>query len=139
MILVSGGHESSAWQVFLSVALTVVVFWAAHVFAGTLARHGGFGLEQRSLGQAFVASVRRSIGFLDAAVPPSIVLLLGALGVLNDDLAIWTALWLGVIILAILGYLVFRNRGDSWPLRIAGALGTAAFGAVMIVLKALIH
>jgi hypothetical protein len=30
-------------------------------------------------------------------------------------------------------------RGDSWPVRILGSLGTAVFGVAMIFLKAIIH
>jgi hypothetical protein len=67
------------------------------------------------------------------------VLLLGALQAVDDTVAIWTALWLGVIILGVLGFIVFSLRGDSWPVRILGALGTAVFGVAMIFLKALIH
>jgi hypothetical protein len=67
------------------------------------------------------------------------VLLLGALEAIDDTIAIWTALWLGVVILFVLGFAVFALRGDSWPVRILGALGTAAFGVAMILLKALIH
>jgi hypothetical protein len=39
----------------------------------------------------------------------------------------------------VLGFTVFALRGDSWPTRILGALGTAAFGIAMILLKAFIH
>ena len=38
MIVVAGGHGESSWSVFLTVLVTVIVFWAAHVYAGTVAR-----------------------------------------------------------------------------------------------------
>ena len=53
MIVVSGGHGESSWSVFSTVIVTVLVFWAAHVYAGTVAHHG---LEQdriTPLGEAF--------------------------------------------------------------------------------------
>ncbi|MFF9565622.1 hypothetical protein ACF1AJ_19905 [Leifsonia sp. NPDC014704] len=56
-----------------------------------------------------------------------------------DQAALWAALWLGVVILGVLGYSAFALRRSSWPIRIFGCLGTAAFGVVMIVLKAVIH
>lgn len=67
------------------------------------------------------------------------MLLLGALRVVPDGIANWVALWLGVVILGFLGYSALASRGRSWPIRILGCLGTAAFGVTMILLKALIH
>ncbi|WP_426516060.1 hypothetical protein ACPPVQ_15650 [Diaminobutyricibacter sp. McL0618] len=139
MIVVAGSYGATSWEVFLSVFGTVVVFWAAHVYAGTIAGHGAFEGDDSSLGTAFRTALRRSVGFLTSALPPSIVLLLGATQTVDDKVAIWVALWLGVVILAVLGFIVFSLRGDSWPIRILGALGTAVFGVAMIILKALIH
>lgn len=141
MIVVAGSYGATSWEVFLSVFGTVVVFWAAHVYAGTIAGHGiseEVG-DDSSLLTAFRRAMRRSVGFLTSALPPSIVLLLGATQVVDDKVAIWLALWLGVLILGILGFVVFSLRGDSWPVRILGSLGTALFGVAMIILKALIH
>ncbi|KQW06548.1 hypothetical protein ASC66_08770 [Leifsonia sp. Root4] len=139
MIVVAGSYGASSMQTFLSVVGTVAVFWAAHVYAGTVAGHGVIEGDDTTLAVAFHRSVRRSIGFLLSALLPCFVLLLGALEAIPDSVAMWTALWLGVVILAVLGYSAFAVRGSSWPVRIAGALGTAAFGFAMIALKALIH
>ena len=140
MIVVAGSYGATSWEVFLSVFGTVVVFWAAHVYAGTIAGHGvSEDAGEGSLWKALRRALRRSVGFLTSALPPSIVLLLGALQAVDDTVAIWVALWLGVVILAVLGYIVFALRGDSWPMRILGSLGTALFGVAMILLKALIH
>lgn len=139
MVVVAGGYGATSWQTFLSVIGTVLVFWAAHVYAGTVAGHGVVEGDETSLSTALRRSVRRSLGFLLSALLPCSVLLLGALRVVPDSWAMWTALWLGVIVLAVLGFSAFTVRGSSWPVRIAGALGTAAFGFVMILLKAVIH
>ncbi|MET0853685.1 MAG: hypothetical protein ABWY30_03580 [Microterricola sp.] len=139
MIVVAGSYGASSMQTFLSVVGTVVVFWAAHVYAGTVAGHGVVEGDDTTLAIAFHRSVRRSIGFLLSALLPCFVLLLGALEAIPDSVALWTALWLGVVVLAVLGYSAFAVRGSSWPVRIAGALGTAAFGFAMIALKAIIH
>ncbi len=139
MIVVGGSYGASSWETFLGVIGTVVVFWAAHVYAGTVAGHGVLEGDETTLSAAFHRSVRRSLGFLIAALLPSFVLLLGALDAIADSTALWTALWLGVVLLGILGFSAFTVRGSSWPIRIAGAVGTAAFGLAMIALKALIH
>ncbi|WP_173923625.1 hypothetical protein [Agromyces sp. Marseille-P2726] len=140
MIVVAGGPESNSFAVFWKVVGTVIVFWAAHVYAGTVARHGGLGDERdRGLGDAFRASLRRSLGLLASALIPSFILLLGATRAVPDQVAIWAALWAGVVVLAVLGWIAFSRRGSSWLGRIAGSLGTAAFGIAMILMKAFIH
>ncbi|QIZ98417.1 MULTISPECIES: hypothetical protein [unclassified Leifsonia] len=139
MIVAAGSYHATSMQVFLTVLTTVIVFWAAHVYAGTIAGHGVEEEGGGGLSASFQRSLRRSVGFLTSAVPPSFVLLLGGLRVVDDTVALWTALWLGVAILAVLGYIVFALRGDSWPVRIIGSITTALFGIAMIVLKAVIH
>lgn len=140
MIVVAGGPDSNAFAVFWKVVGTVIVFWAAHVYAGTVARHGGLDDElELGLGEAFRASLRRSLGLLASALIPSFILLLGATRAVPDQVAIWAALWAGVVVLAVLGWIAFSRRRASWWGRIAGSLGTAAFGIAMILMKAFIH
>jgi hypothetical protein len=138
-MIIAAGIHSTAWQIFLTVLGTVLIFWGAHLYAGTIAGHGGIGGDDTTLAIAFGRSLRRSLGFLTSAVPSLVILLLGALRVVPDALAIWIALWLGVLVLAFIGYFMFALRGRAWPIRILGALGTAAFGLAMILLKSLIH
>lgn len=139
MIVASGSHGATSWETFLSVIGTVFVFWSAHVYAGTVAGHNEGGIDETTLRSAFRSSLQRSLGFVISAALPSLVLLLGALRVVPDGIANWVALWLGVVILGFLGYSALASRGRSWPIRILGCLGTAAFGVTMILLKALIH
>ncbi|MET1044159.1 MAG: hypothetical protein ABWX59_08595 [Microbacteriaceae bacterium] len=139
MIVVSGSHDETSWAVFTTVAVTVLVFWAAHVYAGTLA-HLNVGRHQSiELRGAFRASVRRSSGLLVGAAIPAGILLLGATRVVPDAVAIWLALWGEVVALGVLGYVAFLRRGARLLTRILGALATGAFGIVMILLKAFIH
>ncbi|MEV1131485.1 hypothetical protein [Agromyces sp. NPDC049794] len=139
MIVVSGGHGDTAWRVFWTVLITVLVFWAAHVYAGTVARHGLDHDRVVGLGEAFRMSLRRSLGLLASSAIPLVILLLGATRAIPDAYAIWAALWAGVAVLAVLGWIAFARRGASWPVRLAGSLGTAGFGIAMIVLKAVVH
>ena len=109
------------------------------MYAGTVAHHGLDHDRHTGLGEAFQVSLRRSFGLLFSALIPSLVLLLGATGAVDDGTAIWLALWTCVVVLALLGYIAFSRRGAAWPWRIVGAFGTAAFGFAMILLKAVIH
>ncbi|MET0716716.1 MAG: hypothetical protein ABWY57_17610 [Mycetocola sp.] len=139
MIVVSRGYGASSWDTLELVLGTVVVFWIAHLYAGTVADYHTAEGEEASLRAAFRRALRRSIGFLTAAIVPSIALLLGALEAIPDDVAVWVALWLGVAMLAVIGYHVAAAHGNSWPVRILSSLATAAMGIAMILLKVLIH
>jgi hypothetical protein len=139
MIVVTGTHGESSWSVFVTVVATVLVFWAAHVYAGTLAHLGTADRALAHFRNAFGASVRRSSGLLIGAAVPAIVLLLGASRVIDDENAMWVALWIDLAALAVLGYIAFARRSASMVVRLVGAAITAAFGAIMILLKAFIH
>lgn len=64
------------------------------------------------------------------------ILLLGATRVVDDRNVIWLALWTCV---AVLGCIAFHRRRAPWSIRILGSLATAAFGAVIMLAKALIR
>lgn len=136
MIVVSGSGTS--WNALITVAVTVIVFFAAHVYAGTLGRlamtDGKAGLRH-SLG----AAARQSSGMLIASIAPLTVLLIGATRVVDDDTAIWIALLVDTAILGALGWIAVARWTTSWLPRLLSALGTAAFGGVIVLLKAVIH
>ncbi|QIK64794.1 hypothetical protein G7068_09050 [Leucobacter viscericola] len=143
LVAVSSAHGESSAKVLITVAATVLVFWGAHVFAGTVARVG----DRMTDGEEHVYGVRlalrhsarRSLGMLVSSLPPLVVLLLGTTRVIPDEFANECALWVGVVILAILGYIAFVRRGSSIPARVLGTLATASFGLVFIALKAFVH
>ncbi|POH64333.1 hypothetical protein C3B61_12815 [Cryobacterium zongtaii] len=139
MIVVAGGYGATSWQTFLGVIGTVFVFWAAHVYAGAVVEYGLNQAQDSTMATAVRLSLRHSLGFLTSAIPPSIVLLLGALRAVPDDVAVWAALWLGVVILGAIGYSAFAFRGSPWVIRILGCLGTSTLGIAMILLKVLVH
>lgn len=143
LVAVSSAHGETSLAVLVTVAVTVLVFWGAHVYAGTVARVSDRG--EREHGEtvgvrvAFADSVKHSLGMLSSATVPAVFLLAGTTRVMPDSLANDLALWSGVVILAFLGYVAFLRRGSPLPTRILGALGTASFGLVFVVLKALVH
>ncbi len=138
MIVVSHSLVGTSLNAFITVLVTVIVFFAAHVYAGTLARlaatDGAAGLLP-----SVRASLRHSLGMLVASIAPLVVLLLGATRIVDDEAAIWTALIIDTVLLGLLGWLaVSRWTVHIWP-RILSAIITAAFGLVLVALKALIH
>jgi len=139
LILAISSHEEPSLGVFWGTIATVLVFWAAHVYAATVAYHGDDGGEIVTLGAAFRRALRHSNGLIVAAVIPLIPIYLGVIDVLDDDDAVDYALWSAVLILGVLGYLAFHERGSRIWVRIVGAIGTAFFGIVIIVINSFVH
>ncbi|WP_394249350.1 hypothetical protein [Arthrobacter pityocampae] len=139
IIVTAGRHGDSSWAVFWIVMGTVVVFFVAHIYAGTLAHLNVGPHDRMEMGAAFGAAVRRSSGLLVGAAVPAVILLLGASRAIDDENAMWVALWAEVAVLAVLGYIAFARRRAPVPIRILGALTTALFGLAMIGLKVIIH
>jgi hypothetical protein len=139
MIVAAGSHAATAWQVFAQVVGTVLVFWAAHVYAGTVAHHGFEDGRIIGIRESLRLALHRSWGLLVSALIPSSILLLGVAHVVPDYAAAWLALWVCVAVLAVLGYIAFARRGARWHIRVLGAMATAGFGILMILLKSGIH
>lgn len=137
MVVVSGAGSASAANALLTVAVTVLVFYAAHVYAGALARlaltEGHSGLRA-----SLARSARHSAGMLLASVAPLAVLALGALGLVEDMTALWAALVVNTVLLGVLGWVAVARWSTHWTARIASAIVSAMFGGALIVLKAVI-
>lgn len=142
VVIVSNSAEAS-WDVLVKVLATVVVFWAAHIYAGTVAHlsdHPERNLAvARRLRHAARHALDHSWGMLVAALLPVTVLLLGVANLVADQVAIWGTLWLAVAVLGALGYLKAASwSGKQW-VRFASASVTSVLGLVLIALKILIH
>ena len=138
MIVVSGSAVGTSINALVTVGVTVIVFYLAHVYAGTLGRlaatDGHAGLRS-----SIVAAARHSRGMLVASVAPLIILLLGTTDLIDDGAAIWSALIVNTVILGVLGWIAVARWSTQWWPRLLSALITAGFGLVLIALKALIH
>ena len=146
LILVSGliatasSAHASSLRVLIFVAVTVAVFWVAHVYANVVASYGRLDSNGNrvTLPSTVSAAVRETRGMLVATVFPAAALLLGVFGILADKSANWLALWVCVGVLAFLGYRAFRMLGAALHVRLIGAFATASFGLVIIAAKAII-
>ena len=134
-----GWEQETDLDVLLFTLGTVGVFWLAHVYSGTVAGEGSEAPRIRAVADSAWASMRHSVGILLAMVLPSVFLLLAVVGVLDEYVAYYLALWVGVVILAVLGYLTSARRGSAWPWRIVSALITASLGVLVIWLTTLVN
>ena len=74
-----------------------------------------------------------------SVVPPIAVMAIAALLGADDDQAISAAVWGSVVILAAIGAGVARRENGSARQIVLAALGSAALGGVMVLLKVLVH
>ena len=120
-------------ETLLVAGVTLIVFWLAHVYAHTIAGHGAV----KSVRTALADALETSSAMLIAAIPSSIVLLLGVVGLLPDA-ADWS-LVLAVIVLGALGWQSFAERGTGAGGRIVGAVVSALLGFALMILKVVVH
>jgi hypothetical protein len=132
----SHGPETVAWELAVAVAVTVLVFWIAHVYAHTLAES----LERgRRLDTAeFTSIAKRELAMPLAAVAPVAVLVLAAVGLLKVQTATWLAMGVGIATLAAQGARYAAFESLSRPASIVAIALNVALGLVIVGLKALV-
>jgi hypothetical protein len=128
--------DPEIWPTALWVAVTVLVFWLAHSWSLSIARRAtGVAPERRGLGR----TLAHHWPLMQAAFPPIAVMLIAALLGATDETAILLAAISCILLLAGWGILVGRQEHES-PLRVAlTSLVCAALGALIVVLKVVIH
>jgi 4-hydroxybenzoate polyprenyltransferase len=94
-------YPDRPWKLVLLVAATAVVFWVAHLYAHGLSESIS---ERQPLRPDMLRTLaHRELGIVLAAVPPTVALALGALGIFGERTAIWLALAAGLATLAVEG------------------------------------
>jgi hypothetical protein len=115
---------------------TLLVFWLAHVYAHFLdheVRH------DRTQWRVLASIMGQELSMIAAPALSILFLFLGALGLLNEPLAVSLALWTGVAQLVGWGIDVGRRRGRAWPAALLIGLINGAFGVVIIILEVQLH
>jgi hypothetical protein len=137
-VIVAGAKafEHEAGHIAGLVAVTVVVFWLAHVYADALAHAVAY---DQHLSLADLQRIaHREASMLEAAVPPLVALMLGALGIISTKLAVWVAFGLGLVVLCAQGITFARveHMGRLGTLAVVAAnlgLGVALVGLKLLV------
>ncbi|WP_156401896.1 hypothetical protein [Agromyces sp. Soil535] len=138
-LIAIGWEAATDLEVLLFTLGAVVVFWLAHVFAGTIAREEVGETRWRSIITAARASVRHSWGMLLPMVLPAVFLGLSALNVIDEYVGYYLALWVGVAVLAVIGWVASARRGSHWGWNLFSAAATASLGLIVIWLSSLVH
>jgi hypothetical protein len=135
-VIAASAHDKRPGLILAAAAATLVVFWIAHVYAEVLAH----GLRQARLDLNLVPAIMaRELSMLAAPALSVVFLLLGALGVLGEELAVRLALWNGVAQLVGWGIDVGRRLGRSWQAALLGGVVNGVLGVVIILLEVLLH
>jgi len=118
------------------VVVTAAVLWLAHVYAHGVALSVS---EEKRLSLADVRHLARREGsIVQASLPPVAPLLLAAAGVISTQVAIWTAIAVGLVVLGVLGVRFARIRGFGTLRTCAAVAANLAFGVLVVVLKLLL-
>jgi hypothetical protein len=129
--------SSDAGRAALSVLVTALVFWLAHVYAYLLgeavSQDGGCSRA------AVVEAMRKHWSLVEVAIPLVLVLALGAIGVIPDRTALGVSTALALVELTATGAYAAIRHGASRAGALASAMIALALGASIVLLKVLIH
>jgi hypothetical protein len=135
-VMVAAGLHGTLLQVVISVAGTLLVYWATERYAELLAAGARGRMPD---GPSVRAALRRGWPMLESSYTPVIVLL--AASALGAELpaAVLAALCVSTVLLAGLGYGAARRSDATVVTALAWASASALLGAAIIVLKLLLH
>jgi hypothetical protein len=136
-VIAGASHfDDSAGRVLAFAVVSSVVIWTVHVYASVLADSGSEVAPWRSV---LIAGVRHEIGIVEGVFVPLLILLLGAIGWVDDGRAIAWSMWSGVVLLVLIPLFWLRRTGRSWvgSLVASGACGLLGLGLTWM--KVLLH
>lgn len=127
-------HQPPGRVLALTIA-TLAIFWLAHVYAEALSHH--LRGSTRPRWAIVAAAMVEERPMLEA--PALLLLLLGAVGLLDEHVAVNLALWAGVAQLAGWGVTYARRQGWDWPPSLVAGVVNGVFGVVIIALEVFLH
>ncbi|RNE48711.1 hypothetical protein [Corynebacterium alimapuense] len=138
-LMVTNRSDVTSRDVFIKVLVAVVVLWIAHMFAAGVAHLSKVANSEAPLLESARYAFSHSLGMLLAAILPLAIIFLGVVNLIRDDIALWTALWVDVALLGLLGYLSTTAWAQKPFLRWAVGGATALLGVSIVILKTLAY
>jgi multisubunit Na+/H+ antiporter MnhG subunit len=127
---------SDAGQAALSMVVTALVFWLAHVYAHLLGRAVSRGGLTRA---AIARATREDWALVEVAIPLVLILGLGAIGVMPERAALVAATALALVELAAAGAYAAIRQGAGLGGTLLSAAIALVLGLCVVLLKVLIH
>jgi len=137
-VLVAGAraYPHSAGRIAGLVLASSVVFWVAHVYAHGISESI---TDDERLSVADLRRIaRHEASIVEASLPPLVALLLGALGVVSTQSAVWLAFALGLLVLFVEGIVVARVERLAALGTVAVVAANLALGLSLVALKLVI-
>jgi hypothetical protein len=128
---------ANAGLVGVTVLVTGVVFWLAHVYARVLA--GSITHHRTPRRSEVREALRHDWPLVEVTVPLVLILALGALDVVPDTAAVLAATLAVLVELGAAGAYAARASGAGLRGTAASALVAVALGSAVVLLKALVH
>ena len=129
-------YKHQLWRLDAIAATGAVVLWLAHVYSHALGE--SLKEERRLDAREFAAIARREYAVVLAAVPPVVVLALGAAGLLSASAAIWAAFGVGVVTLGAQGVRYARLEELSLPASVVSVLLNLALGLALVAAEVVV-
>ena len=128
--------EHHLWDLAVIAAVTVLVFWVAHVYSLGLGESLKMG-RRLTAGEVMVIA-RQEFSIPLAGVLPVAMIVLGAVGLVADNTALWLAVGVGVAVLTVQGVRYARLEQLSQTGTILTVAVNLVLGLVLVLLKALL-
>jgi hypothetical protein len=125
--------EKHPWKLAGIVASTVVVFWIAHLYAHGLSE--SITLSRRLTLDELAHIARREAGLLFAAAAPIAALVVGATRLVGETTAVWLALAIGLVTLAVEGFRYARLERYGRAGTLVAIAANLSLGVLVVALK----
>jgi hypothetical protein len=125
--------EKHPWKLAGIVASTAVVFWIAHLYAHALSE--SITLTRRITFDELAHIARREAGLLFAAAAPIAALVVGATTVVRETTAVWLALAIGLVTLAVEGLRYARLESLGRAGTVVAIAANVSLGLLVVALK----
>jgi hypothetical protein len=129
-------YQYDLWRLGAIVSASVLILWIAHAYAHALGESLKLG---RRLTRAELTTITgRELSIPLASVLPLAMLALGALRLVRDVTAIWLALAIGVLTLAVQGVRYARIERLSWVGTVVSVALNLSLGLAIVALKVIL-
>jgi hypothetical protein len=137
-VIVAGAraYPDGSGHIAVLVAVTTGTFWLAHVYAHALAQ--SVGRDERLSLVELRQIARREASIAEAALPPVALLLLGSVGLISTEVAVWLALGVGLAVLVADGLAYARLERLSRLGTVVVVVTNLGLGLIIIGLKLLV-
>jgi hypothetical protein len=137
VLAVVSTHTESVWRTLVAGIVTLLVYWAAHVYTRTLEE--ALADPARSWRERIGGAAVKEVPILRGGASPLVIFgLASALGA-SVSAAAHIAIWATALLLAGVGYLAAHVAGERAWGTVLTMLASAAFGAVIGLLKMALH